>query len=85
MSKTTFNIRVADGPVQKIEVKTGIYRDAAAAVPALLGLALPIVVEIWHPKLVPEYGPYLYRIKENAFGGLVTEHCIRTHGTGARK
>jgi hypothetical protein len=72
----TFHIRIDGGPEQTITVETGIYRNAAAAVPAMLGLDLPIVVEIWCPRLLPKYGPYFYRIKENEFGGLATEIVV---------
>jgi hypothetical protein len=65
-----FNFRIDDGPVQSITVKTGIYRDAAAAIPAVIGLSLPIIVEIWAPELVPEYGPYHFSIMEDLYGGI---------------
>jgi hypothetical protein len=71
---TKFHIRVDDGPEQTITVKTGIYRDAVAAVPALLDLDLPIDVEIWVPSLLPKYGPYRYRVRQNEYVGLVTEY-----------
>jgi hypothetical protein len=61
---------------RRLDVKTTIYRDAAAAVPAIFGRRLPVDVEIWSPDLVPEYGPYHYRVRENEFGGLVVEHLI---------
>lgn len=73
---STFHIRVDGGPEQTITVKTGIYRDAVAAVPALLGLELPIEVEIWAPHLLPEYGPYFYRVIQNKFVGLETQIVI---------
>jgi hypothetical protein len=52
---------------RKLTVKTSIYRDAAAAVPAILGKQLPVDVEI---------GPYHYRIRQNEFGGLVVETLV---------
>lgn len=61
---------------RKLDVKTSIYRDAAAAVPAIFGLSLPVDVEIWCPRLLPEYGPYHYRVRENKFVGLVVECLI---------
>jgi hypothetical protein len=73
----TFHIRVDEGPEQTIDVKTGIYRNAVAAIPAILGLELPINVEIWCPRLLSEYGPYFYRVEQNDFGGLVTKVMIR--------
>jgi hypothetical protein len=61
---------------RKLSVKTSIYRDAAAAVPAILGKQLPVDVEIWSPDLIPEYGPYHYRVRQNEFGGLVVETLV---------
>ena len=49
MKKTEFCVQVNDGLVQTITVATSIYRDAAAAVPALLGIDVPTKVEIWAP------------------------------------
>lgn len=74
---TVFHIRVDDGPENPIDVETGIYVYAAMAVPAILGLDLPIVVEIWAPDLIPEYGPYLYRIRENEYGSPIVESVVR--------
>lgn len=71
-----FHIRINGGPKQFFPVKTTIYRDAAAAVPAIYGRRLPVDVEIWSEDLVPEYGPYHYRIRENEFGGIVVEHLL---------
>lgn len=75
-----FHIRINGGPKQFFPVKTTIYRDAAAAVPAVYGRRLPVDVEIWSEDLVPEYGPYHYRIRENEFGGLVVETLIPDAG-----
>lgn len=76
IAATTFHIRVDGGPEQVISVRTGVYRDAAAAVPALLGLDLPIDIEIWAPHLLPDYGPCFYRVRQNEFVGLVTEILV---------
>lgn len=76
---STFQVKVDDGPEQTITVNTGIYRDAAAAVPALLGYHTPIIVEIWSAHLVPKYGPYLFEIRDNRFGSLETVLVVRTH------
>lgn len=64
--KTTFQVRVNHGPEHTIKVKSGVYKMAAAAVPALLGIdadAYPLRIEIWCESLIPEYGPYLYHIE----------------------
>jgi hypothetical protein len=76
-TESTFHIRVNGAPEQTITVKTGIYRDAVAAIPALLGLREPLDVEIWVPHLVPEYGPYHYRIEQDEYVNLVVRHVIK--------
>ena len=71
-----FNIKVNDGKEQYLHVKTSIYRDAAAAVPAMLGLDLPVDVEIWCEGI--SSGSFRYRIRENVFGGIEVEHMALT-------
>jgi hypothetical protein len=74
---TDFMIRVNNSPTPvSLKVKTSVYRDAVAAVPAIFGLDLPVDVEIWCEHLIPEYGPYHYRIEENEFVGLVVKHDL---------
>lgn len=76
-----FRIRIhGEKRARALNVKTTVYRDAAAAVPAILGRALPVDVEIWDQDLVPEYGPYHYRIRQNEFGGIVVEHLVPAQG-----
>ncbi len=75
---TEFQISVDEGPEQPLRVETGIYRDAVAAVPAILGLRLPITVKIWSADLVLEYGPYWYRVEEDRYGRLRTQSLIPT-------
>jgi hypothetical protein len=65
---TTFHFRINGGAEQTLTVKTGVYIDAVAAMPAMLGQAMPFDVEIWSPRVVPEYGPYHYRVERNEFG-----------------
>jgi hypothetical protein len=73
-----YRIRInGERRVRRLRVKTGIYRDAVAAVPAIFGLDLPVDVEIWVPSLLPEYGPYHYRVRQNEFVGLVVEYLVR--------
>jgi hypothetical protein len=72
-----FKIRVNSGPAQDLNVRTGIYRDAAAAVPAILGISTPIDVEIWVEELVSDYPALHYRVSENEFGGLIVDHLIQ--------
>jgi hypothetical protein len=81
---TKFHIRVDGGPEQTITVKTGVYRDAVAAIPALLNLDLPITVEIWVPHLLPEYGPSHYLVRQNVYGELVTKFLPKPGGDPLR-
>lgn len=71
MSKTAreveFQVRINGGPEQTIRAQTGIYCLAAMAIPAMLGIDLPVDVEIWIPWNLPEYGPYRFRIEYNEF------------------
>ena len=61
---TKFYVRVNGRKQREIEVATGVYISAAAAVPALLGSNdYPLEIEIWVPHLLPEYGPYTYYIE----------------------
>ncbi len=69
----SFQIKVNDGVQTTLFVKTGVYRNAAAAVPALLGLDLPVEVDIW-----TEFSRFRYRISENEFGQLLVEHLVRS-------
>lgn len=74
---TTFAVRVNNGPEQTIEVRSSIYRVAALAVPAIIGLDdFPVLIEIWVPDLVSAgYGPYLYTISEDEYGALRLAHA----------
>lgn len=69
---STFHIRVDDGPPQQITVGTGVYKYAAAAVPALLDLHLPVEVDIW----VPGFSRFRFRLRENEYGHMFVEHLI---------
>lgn len=76
----TFLIRVNGGPEQQLTAKTGIYRNAVAAVPALVDVSeepWPLWVEIWCPRLLPDYGPYIYEVGEDEYGNLVVRHVPR--------
>lgn len=64
----TFQIRVhGEQEVRALTVKTGKYQMAAAAAPAIFGLELPVDLEIWCDRLLPDYGPYHYRVQWNQF------------------
>lgn len=74
MAESTFSIEIDGMPEQTITVKTGIYVDAVAAIPALLGTTLPFSVKIWVPHLLPHYGPYHYRVERTTGESLVVIH-----------
>lgn len=77
MSKPTkFHVRVNDGREETITVRTTLYTVAVAAVPALLGCELPATVEIWVPRLLPQYGPYFYRVEFDEYRRVVTNHLV---------
>jgi hypothetical protein len=64
----TFQVRVhGEQEVRTLTVKTGKYQMAAAAAPAIFGLDLPVDLEIWCERHLPEYGPYHYRVQWNKF------------------
>jgi hypothetical protein len=71
-----FHIRINGGPEQRILTKSGVYVYAVAAVPALFDTGLPVSVEIWVPRLLPEYGPYSYRVETDEFGNPVVRHDL---------
>lgn len=61
----TFSIEVSGTPKPDISVPTGLYRSAAAAVPALIGIEdFPVKVRIWVEELQPDYPPLMFRIAE---------------------
>ena len=77
MDTETFQVKINDGQQQSITVCTGIYVEAVAAVPALLGGDYPMMVEIWVDSLLPNYGPYHYYIE--APGGAVAVFSKETN------
>jgi hypothetical protein len=76
---STFHVRIDGCPEQQITVKTGQYMAAVAAIPALLGADPPMNVEIWVPRLLPDYGPYFYRLAYDEYVCLRVTHL---HGYG---
>jgi hypothetical protein len=74
----TFHYRLNGGAERQIEANTGIYQFAALAIPAVTGeTKLPMVIEIWCPRLLPEYGPVWYEIADNEFGCPVLRLLVR--------
>lgn len=74
----TFHYRLNGGAERQIEVNTGIYQFAALAIPAMTGKTrLPMTIEIWCPRLLPEYGPYRYELSDDEFGCPILRHLVR--------
>lgn len=70
---TTFKIEVNGAPKPDLTLPTGLYRSAAAAVPALLGMDVddyPARIRIWVEELQPDYPPLMYRIAEPGAGAV---------------
>lgn len=75
----TFQVRVhGEQEVRSLTVKTGKYQIAAAAAPAIFGLDLPVDLEIWCDRLLPNYGPYHYRVHWNEFVCVEVQHLLPT-------
>lgn len=78
---TDFRIRVNDGPEQPLTVATSFYRDAAAAVPAILGIDTPIKVEIWDAP-TKDRCCLTFAVHEDEFGRLVAGSWKRADRLG---
>ena len=73
----TFQVRIhGEDEVRTLVVKTGKYQLAAVAAPAIFGLDLPVDLEIWCERLLPEYGPYHYRVRWDECVRVVVDHLI---------
>lgn len=57
-----YKIKVDDGPVQEYSSDHGQYSLAAMTAFGDLKLPYPCVIEIWVEDLLPEYGPYFFKI-----------------------
>lgn len=79
MTCCTFHARVNDGPDFTVKVASGLYSVGAAAAAAMHWPSdnAPCIVKIWHPACMPEYGPYLYRVRFDEFVRLVVESVVR--------
>ena len=71
-----FRIKINDGPEMALPVKSTIYRDAAAAVPALFGEMLPCQIEIWAMHKGKELNRYVFRAREDEYGRFVLDHMV---------
>ena len=59
-----FMIRVNGGEPQPFTATTGIYSRAVMQAFGKLEMPYPCDVEIWVEDLLPDYGPYFYRIDD---------------------
>jgi hypothetical protein len=79
MGYETFHVRIhGEQKVRTLTVKTGKYMLAAVAAPAILGLDIPVDLEIWCDRLLPDYGPYHYRLRWNKFVQVEIVHLVPT-------
>lgn len=69
----TYQVRIDGYRAPAIKVPTGDYRLVVAMALALADVGLPATVEVWCDELLPDYGPYTYRIKSDRFGNLVVK------------
>lgn len=70
-----FNVELDGGRVEKITVRSSLYRDVAAALPALLAKSLPFDATIWHNDADKKLR---FRISENEYGQLVVKSLVQT-------
>lgn len=75
----TFHLRINGGEERTLTVKSGIYRDAAAAAVAMFDVELPAEIEIWVPDLVPAgYGPTTYGAwNDPNYGNLIVGSIVK--------
>lgn len=69
LGTSIFHFTINGGPERVFHARTGVYCSAVAAIPAVFGIPeneFPIDIEIWVPELLPQYGPYVYRIEQIA-------------------
>lgn len=79
---STFHIKINGGKEQVITTKTGMYHLAAAVALAQLEFdesgSEDILIEIWSPTLIPEYGPYFYRYDHYNLYPFYPNSCLNT-------
>lgn len=56
-----------DGVVRVLDLPTGDYRMAAVVAVAMADKPLPCYVKIWCETLLPEYGPYWYKVMNDEY------------------
>jgi hypothetical protein len=81
-SLSTYHFTVNGSPEKVCDLKSTIYDEAVAAIPAMLSepeKQYPLEITIWVPDLLPDYGPYDYYIEKP--GGAVAIAVTRPDGT----
>lgn len=63
-SQHSFMIKVNGGAAVEFIASTGVYVHAVMQAFGKLDMPYPCDVEIWMPSLLPDYGPYFYRIDD---------------------
>ena len=80
-----FHVKLNEGPVCILTSYSGRYDIAAAAALSLLntdGGEDPlggdgVHIEIWCPRILPDYGPYHYLANYNVYGNIVISHAVK--------
>lgn len=72
----TFTAAVGGGEPRDIDAPTGDYRLIVAMAVALADATPPCTVRVWCRDVLPDYGPYWYRVKNDAYGNLVVASGI---------
>lgn len=74
---TTFSVQIDGGEVRAFEAMTGVYSLACIAAVAMLTDKNVADVKIWIPELLPDYGPYYYRVQPRTTGsGFESVHLV---------
>jgi hypothetical protein len=60
-----------DGVLRSVDAPTGDYRMAVVMAAALADAKMPVYVKVWIENLLPEYGPYWYKIDNDEYVRLV--------------
>lgn len=55
---------------REVIAPTGDYRLVVVMAVALADAVPPVAVQIWCEHLLPDYGPYWYRVQNDAYGNL---------------
>ena len=66
-----------DGVRRSVDAPTGDYRMAVVVAAALADPKLPVYVKVWIDDLLPEYGPYWYKIDNDEYVRLVVSSVTK--------